>query len=54
MSRLDLSNHFLIAMPALADSVFSRSLTYIFEHNKQGALGIVVNRCRPIGKWRDG
>ncbi len=44
MPQLDLSNHFLIPMPAMEDSIFSRSLTYICEHNERGALGIVVNR----------
>ncbi len=39
-----LTNHFLIAMPNMADPNFSRSLTYICEHNAQGALGVVVNR----------
>ena len=28
----------------MADSVFSKTLTYICEHNEQGALGIVINR----------
>jgi len=31
-------------MPAMADPNFSRTLTYICEHNAEGALGIVVNR----------
>ena len=44
MSSIDLTNHFLIAMPAMADPSFSRTLTYICEHNEQGALGVVVNR----------
>lgn len=46
MSELtaDLTNHFLIAMPAMADPNFTRTLTYIAEHNEQGALGIIVNR----------
>ena len=44
MSQLDLSNHFLIAMPAMTDPFFAKSLTYVCEHNEQGALGIVVNR----------
>ena len=44
MSQFDLSHHFLIAMPAMTDSVFAKSLTYVCEHNEQGALGIVVNR----------
>lgn len=41
---MNLAQHFLIAMPAMADPHFSRTLTYICEHNDQGALGIVVNR----------
>lgn len=39
-----LTHHFLIAMPALADPFFAKTLTYICEHNEQGALGLVVNR----------
>ncbi|WP_100643065.1 YqgE/AlgH family protein [Alteromonas facilis] len=37
-------NHFLIAMPSLEDRYFSRSLTYICEHNEQGAMGLVINQ----------
>ena len=39
-----LRNHFLIAMPQLADPHFSQTVTYICEHNKDGAMGIVINR----------
>ncbi|MBE0614919.1 MAG: YqgE/AlgH family protein [Burkholderiales bacterium] len=31
-------------MPNMVDPYFSKSLTYICEHNEQGALGVVVNR----------
>ena len=41
---MDLTHHFLIAMPSMADTNFAKSLTYICEHNEQGALGVVVNR----------
>ena len=41
---VNLTHHFLIAMPAMVDPNFSRTLTYICEHNEQGALGIVINR----------
>jgi len=41
---VNLTHHFLIAMPAMVDPNFARTLTYICEHNEQGALGIVVNR----------
>jgi len=39
-----LSNHFLIAMPGLQDSIFSRSVTYLCDHSPQGAMGIVINQ----------
>jgi putative transcriptional regulator len=39
-----LTNHFLIAMPALADPNFFHTVTYICEHNENGAMGIVINR----------
>jgi putative transcriptional regulator len=38
------THHFLIAMPAMADPHFAHTLTYVCEHNKDGALGIVVNK----------
>lgn len=40
----NLTHHFLIAMPNMVDSNFARTLTYVAEHNDQGALGIIVNR----------
>lgn len=39
-----LKNHLLIAMPSMQDPRFSRTVTYICEHNAKGAMGIVVNR----------
>jgi putative transcriptional regulator len=42
-----LTNHFLIAMPTLADPNFFHTVTYICEHNGEGAMGIVFNR--PLG-----
>ena len=44
MSSINLTHHFLIAMPSMADPYFAKSLTYVCEHNDQGALGVVVNR----------
>lgn len=43
-SSINLTDHFLIAMPAMEDPYFARSLVYVAEHNDQGALGIIVNR----------
>ena len=39
-----LSNHFLIAMPALDDPNFHHTTTFICEHDEDGALGVVINR----------
>jgi putative transcriptional regulator len=44
VSSINLTHHFLIAMPNMADPYFAKSLTYVCEHNDQGALGLVVNR----------
>ena len=41
---VNLTHHFLIAMPAMADPNFANTLTFVCEHNKDGALGIVVNK----------
>ncbi len=38
-----LQNHMLVAMPGLDDPLFGRSVTYICEHNDEGAMGIVLN-----------
>jgi putative transcriptional regulator len=39
-----LSNHFLIAMPGMADPYFAKTLTLICEHSDKGAIGVVVNK----------
>lgn len=39
-----LENQFLIAMPHLRDPNFNGSVTYLWKHDKEGALGLVVNR----------
>jgi putative transcriptional regulator len=43
-----LTNHFLIAMPALADSNFYRTVTFVCEHSNEGAMGIVINRATDL------
>ena len=35
-------------MPHLNDSVFGKSLIYICDHNKYGAMGIIINKPMPI------
>lgn len=38
-----LENQFLIAMPSLADDYFNKTVTYICEHNDEGAMGLIIN-----------
>jgi putative transcriptional regulator len=40
----DLTDHFLLAMPAMVDPNFSGTVVYVVEHNPKGAMGIVINR----------
>lgn len=39
-----LENQFLIAMPQMEDSYFANTVTYLWKHNDDGALGIVINK----------
>jgi putative transcriptional regulator len=39
-----LANQFLIAMPHLQDPWFAHTVTYLWKHNEEGALGIVINK----------
>lgn len=47
-ASINLTNHFLIAMPGLADEAFARSVVYLCEHNERGALGLVINKPSDI------
>ena len=42
--KFTLTDHFLIAMPTLNDPHFQQTVSYICEHNSEGAMGIVINR----------
>lgn len=39
-----LANQFLIAMPHLEDPWFNQTVTYLWRHSDEGALGIVINK----------
>lgn len=39
-----LKHHFLIAMPQMRDPNFAQTVTYLVEHNAEGAMGLVINR----------
>ncbi|MDX9741323.1 MAG: YqgE/AlgH family protein [Gammaproteobacteria bacterium] len=41
---LRLANQFLIAMPELRDPNFFHGVTYLCEHNEEGAMGLMINR----------
>ena len=44
LPRTYLDNQMLIAMPAMDDPNFSRSVTYMCQHDADGAMGIGVSR----------
>lgn len=44
----NLTNHFLVAMPTLKDSIFTKGVVYIYEHSKEGAMGIIINKSLQI------
>lgn len=48
LENINLTGHFLIAMPALTDPYFSKSVTFICTHNQDGAMGVVINRPTDI------
>ena len=45
---INLTNHFLIAMPGLEDEAFAQSVVYLCEHSERGALGLVINKPSDI------
>lgn len=47
-AAINLTHHFLIAMPGLEDEAFARSVVYVCEHSERGALGLVINKPSDI------
>ena len=39
-----LQDQFLIAMPQMLDSYFSNTVTYLWKHDHEGALGVIINK----------
>ena len=39
-----LTGQLLIAMPAMGDPRFSKSVIYMCVHNEEGAMGLIVNK----------
>src|SRR6185312_3934922 len=48
-----LDGQMLIAMPAMSDERFMRSLIYVCAHSSEGAMGIVVNQAAQNIKFPD-
>ena len=48
LENINLTGQFLIAMPAMTDSYFSKTVTYICTHNQDGAMGVIINRRSDI------
>ena len=44
MKNINLTGQLIIAMPAMTDPTFSKTVTFICTHNADGAMGIVLNR----------
>jgi putative transcriptional regulator len=47
-SSINLTHHFLIAMPGLDDAAFAKSVIYMCEHTDRGALGLIINKPSDI------
>ena len=45
---INLTHHFLIAMPGLEDEAFAKSVIYMCEHSERGALGLIINKPSDI------
>ena len=41
---INLTHHFLIAMPGLEDPTFAKSVVYLCEHSERGAMGLIINK----------
>ncbi len=48
-----LDGQMLIAMPAMSDERFARTLIYVCAHSSEGAMGIVINQPAPNIKFPD-
>ena len=50
---MNLTQHFLIAMPGMQDPRFARSIVYLCAHSAEGAMGLIVNKRAEDLVWRD-
>lgn len=40
---MNLTNHFLVSMPQMQDTMFRDSVVYILDHGEHGAFGVIIN-----------
>jgi len=43
-TQLDLTHHLLIAMPAMGDAYFAKSVVYVLQHDADGSFGLIINK----------
>jgi putative transcriptional regulator len=43
-----LTGKLLVALPALEDPNFARSIVFLLDHDEDGALGVVINRASDV------
>lgn len=48
VENFSLTGQFLVAMPALDDPNFERSVIYVCEHTPKGAMGLIINKPSDI------
>ena len=39
-----LKNHFIISLPHVKDPLFEKTVIFICEHDKRGAMGLIINK----------
>ena len=39
-----LKNHFIISLPHMKDPLFEKTVIFICEHDKHGAMGLIINK----------
>ncbi|MBX2885487.1 MAG: YqgE/AlgH family protein [Granulosicoccus sp.] len=45
---MNLTDHFLVSMPQMQDSLFKDSVVYVLNHGELGAFGVIVNNLLDI------
>ncbi|WP_424821194.1 YqgE/AlgH family protein [Salinisphaera sp.] len=49
MDAMQFKNQFLLAMPGRVEGEFADSVTFLAEHNNDGAMGLVINKPSDLG-----